>query len=101
VAEIVAETLETMQGDLYRRALEFRQAHSHPVDDYAEFQRLLAGDGGFVYAHWNGKAESEARIKEETKATIRCIPLDAPQEPGKCILTGEPSTQRVVFAQAY
>jgi prolyl-tRNA synthetase len=101
VAEVAAEILDTAQRELYQRALDFRAAHSHVVDDYAEFKRILDGDGGFVYAHWNGKPETEARIKEETKATIRCIPMDGKPEPGKCILTGEPSSQRVIFAQAY
>jgi prolyl-tRNA synthetase len=99
--ELAAQILETQQGELYQRALDFREAHSHRVDDYAEFKRIVEGEGGFVYAHWNGKPESEARIKEETKATIRCIPLDGAPEKGKCILTGEPSAQRVIFAQAY
>jgi prolyl-tRNA synthetase len=101
VGEMAAQILDAMQGELYQRAADFREAHSHRVDDYAEFKRILEGEGGFVYAHWNGKPESEARIKEETKATIRCIPLDAPAEAGKCILTGEPSARRVIFAQAY
>jgi prolyl-tRNA synthetase len=101
VGELAAQILETQQGELYQRALDFREAHSHRVDDYAEFKRIVEGEGGFVYAHWNGKPESEARIKEETKATIRCIPLDGAPEKGKCILTGEPSAQRVIFAQAY
>lgn len=101
VGELAAQILETQQGELYQRALDFREAHSHRVDDYAEFKRIVEGEGGFVYAHWNGKPESEARIKEETKATIRCIPLDGAPEQGKCILTGEPSAQRVIFAQAY
>ncbi|HKI97161.1 MAG TPA: proline--tRNA ligase [bacterium] len=101
VGELAAEVLDTMQADLYQRAVDFRTAHSHTVDDYAEFKRIIEGEGGFVYAHWNGKAETEAKIKEETKATIRCIPLDGVQEQGKCIVTGEPSTRRVIFAQAY
>ena len=101
VGEIVAEILEAMQGELYQRALEFRKANSHVVDDYAEFKQRLENEGGFIYAHWNGSTEVEARIKEETKATIRCIPLDAPAEAGKCILTGEPSNRRVIFAQSY
>ena len=99
--ELAAEILDAMQAELYQRAVDFREAHSYRVDDYAEFKRILEGEGGFVYAHWNGKPETEARIKEETKATIRCIPLNGKPEPGKCILTGEPSSQRVIFAQAY
>ncbi len=93
--------LETMQGDLYDKALAFRREHTHEVDSYDEFKAALNDGGGFVMAHWNGSAEVEAKIKEETKATIRLIPQDGEAEPGKCILTGEPSERRVVFAQAY
>ena len=70
------------------------------TDTYEDFKKALA-KGGFVYAHWDGTAATEEKIKEETKATIRCIPLDAKPEAGKCILTGNPSAQRVVFAMAY
>jgi prolyl-tRNA synthetase len=101
VGVIAAEVLETMQGELYQRALDFREANTHPVDDYAEFKRIIADEGGFVLAHWNGSGAVEAQIKEETKATVRCIPLDGAAEPGKCIVTGEPSERRVIFAQAY
>ena len=101
MAELVAQTLDAMQTELYQRALDFRRSHSHEVDDYAEFKRIFANEGGFVYAHWNGSREVEARIKEETKATLRCIPMDGAGTPGKCILTGEPSPRRVIFAQAY
>ena len=101
VAELVAQTLDAMQAELYQRALDFRRSHSHEVDDYAEFKRIFANEGGFVYAHWNGSGAVEARIKEETKATLRCIPMDGAGTPGKCILTGEPSARRVIFAQAY
>jgi prolyl-tRNA synthetase len=101
VGEIAAEILDTMQGELFQRAVEFREANTHRVDDYAEFRRILEGDGGFVLAHWDGTAETEAKIKGETKATIRCIPLDGEPEPGKCIVSGKPSPGRVLFAQAY
>jgi prolyl-tRNA synthetase len=101
VGEIAAEILDTMQGELFQRAVEFREANTHRVDDYAEFRRILEGDGGFVLAHWDGTAETEAKIKEETKATIRCIPLDGEPEQGKCIVSGKPSPGRVLFAQAY
>ncbi len=93
--------LETMQGDLYDKALAFRREHTHEVNSYDEFKAALNNGGGFLMAHWNGSAEVEAKIKEETKATIRLIPQDGETEPGKCILTGEPSERRVVFAQAY
>ena len=101
VGEVAAEILEAMQRELYEQALAFRAEHSHEVDDYEAFKRVMAEQGGFVYAHWNGSGEVEARIKEETKATIRCIPFDGKAEPGKCMVTGEPSPRRVVFAQAY
>jgi prolyl-tRNA synthetase len=85
---------------MYNKALDFRDSNIHKVDTYEDF-KLALDKGGFVYAHWDGSSETETRIKEETKATIRCIPLDNPLEDGKCILTGNPSTQRVMFARAY
>jgi prolyl-tRNA synthetase len=97
----VAALLEEIQRSLFERALAFRGAHSHRVDDYAEFRRLLDDKGGFLYAPWDGTAETEARIKEETKATIRVIPFDHPDEPGRCMITGAPSPRRVVWARAY
>jgi prolyl-tRNA synthetase len=71
------------------------------VESYEEFRKVLDDKGGFISAHWDGTAESETAIKEETKATIRCIPLDAVEEPGKCIYSGNPSARRVLFARAY
>ncbi len=97
----VAPLLEEIQTSLYNRALKVREESSHYADDYARFKEIIANEGGFVYAHWDGTAETEAKIKEETKATIRCIPLDAPEEDGVCIYSGKPSKQRVIFAQAY
>jgi len=98
--------LDTMQKDLFNRARAFREENTHVVDDYGKFKEIMAAkEGGFIMAHWNGSGEVEQKIKEETKATIRCIPLNGAAgektEAGKCILTGEPSKQRVVFAQAY
>ncbi|MDX2063618.1 MAG: proline--tRNA ligase [Bacteroidia bacterium] len=93
--------LEEVQASLYQLALARTQANTHRVDDYAEFQRLLDGPGGFLLAHWDGTPETEALIKEETKATIRCIPLNAPAEAGTCIRSGKPSHRRVLFARAY
>jgi prolyl-tRNA synthetase len=101
VAAFVENLLEQMQSDLFNRALKFRDDHTSYADDYKSFNTLLDEKGGFVYAHWDGTTETELRIKEETKATIRCIPLDANQESGKCILTGQPSKMRVPFARAY
>lgn len=97
----IEHLLEAIQDNLYQKALAFRETKTFKADTWEEFNRLLDEEGGFIYAHWDGSPETEQRIKEETKATIRCIPLDNPAEEGKCILTGNPSTQRVVFARAY
>jgi prolyl-tRNA synthetase len=96
-----AEILEEIQGELFRRARDFRDANSHRVEDYDTFKASLEAQGGFYYAHWDGTAETEAKVKEETKATIRCIPFDAPEETGRCMVTGRPSARRVVWARAY
>lgn len=101
VDNYVIELLDTIQANIFQKALDFRTANTTKVDSYEEFKRVLDEKGGFVLAHWDGTSETEQRIKDETKATIRCIPLDNPLEDGKCILTGNPSTQRVVFARAY
>ncbi len=101
LADRIAPLLDDIQTSLYNRALKVREDNSHRVDDYERFKEIIAGEGGFVYAHWDGTAETEAKIKEETKATIRCIPLDAPEEDGVCIYSGKPSKRRVIFAQAY
>jgi prolyl-tRNA synthetase len=93
--------LEDIQQNLYNRACRFREANTTTVDTWDEFERVLDEKAGFVSAHWDGTAETEEAIKERTKATIRCIPLHNPQEEGKCILTGKPSLQRVLFARAY
>jgi prolyl-tRNA synthetase len=96
----IAALLEEIQSSLFRKALERREAMSHYVNTWDEFEAAL-DKGGFVYAHWDGTSETEEKIKEKTKATIRCIPLNNKQEAGKCILTGAPSKERVVFARAY
>lgn len=101
LAARIENLLEEIQQNIYQKALKFRDENITLVDNYEEFKRLLDEKGGFLSAHWDGTSETEQRIKEETKATIRCIPLDNPQEEGKCILTGKPSTQRVLFARAY
>jgi len=93
--------LEEMQQSLLDRALEYQEAQTVSIDDYASFKSHLNDNGGFVLAHWDGTAETEERIQEETKATIRCIPLDAPEEEGICIYSGKPSKRRVLFAKAY
>ncbi|HPH83215.1 MAG TPA: proline--tRNA ligase [Flavobacteriales bacterium] len=97
----IVHLLEQIQENLYTRALDFRTEKTHTADNWDEFVELLDGPGGFIYAHWDGTSETENKIKEMTKATIRCIPLNNKQETGKCILTGNPSTQRVIFARAY
>ncbi len=93
--------LEDIQRSIYQKALAFREASTTRVDDYQTFKELLDGKGGFLAAHWDGTPETEEKIKEETKATIRCIPLDAPEEAGQCMYTGKPSSRRVIFARAY
>jgi prolyl-tRNA synthetase len=93
--------LEEIQGAMFERALAFREANSHRVDDYEEFKRRLDETGGFLYAPWDGSPETEARVKEETKATIRVIPFDLADEPGRCMVSGAPSPRRVVWARAY
>jgi prolyl-tRNA synthetase len=97
----IENLLEEIQKNLYQRALNFRNNNIHKVDNYDEFKLILEEKGGFIAAHWDGTSETEQRIKDETKATIRCIPLNNPLEEGKCILTGKPSKQRVLFAKAY
>ncbi len=97
----VIHLLDAIQDNLYQKALSFQENNTHYADSWEEFCSLIGGKGGFVMAHWDGTAETEQRIKEETKATIRCIPLDARPDPGKCIFSGRPSERRVVFAQAY
>ena len=97
----ITTLLEEIQQNLYDRALAFRQERITSVDDFDTFQKVLDDKGGFVSAHWDGTAETEERIKELTKATIRCIPLDNPREEGRCVLTGKPSHERVLFARAY
>lgn len=93
--------LDEIQESIYNKALKFRQENTKEVDTYEEFKRVLDETPGFISAHWDGTAETEKRIKEETKATIRCIPLDSKDEAGQCILTGKPSQRRVLFARAY
>lgn len=97
----VAETLEEIQRNLFERAEKRRNEHTTSVDSYDEFKDVLEEKGGFILAHWDGTEETEARIKDETKATIRCIPSDLGQDEGTDMITGKPSEQRVLFAQAY
>jgi prolyl-tRNA synthetase len=97
----IAGLLDDIQQNMFDKAKAFRDANITKVDDFETFQKLLDEKPGFLLAHWDGTAETEDKIKELTKATIRCIPLDNPQEEGKCILTGKPSKERVLFARAY
>ncbi|MCB0401832.1 MAG: proline--tRNA ligase [Flavobacteriales bacterium] len=101
LANKVEHLLENIQKNLYQKALDFRDEMTQQVDSWDEFKDVLENKGGFILAHWDGTAETEEKIKQETKATIRCIPLNNKQEAGKCVYTGNPSTQRVIFAKAY
>ena len=102
LGETIRRLLDDVQSALYNRALEFRESRTFTVDDYDTFQSRLDGpEPGFLWCHWCGRAECEDRVKTETKATIRCIPLDSVPEAGTCIRCGEPSSERVVFARAY
>ncbi len=101
IAVHIKNLLEEIQQGIYNKAFQFRKENSYEVDDYEEFKDIIKNKGGFILAHWDGSTETELKIKNETKATIRCIPLDAVEEEGKCILTGKPSKRRVLFAKNY
>jgi len=101
LAEKIPALLADIQSNMYNRALQFRTENTTKVDNWDEFVKILDEKPGFVSAHWDGTGETEEKIKEMTKATIRCIPLNNEMEEGKCILTGKPSAQRVLFARAY
>jgi prolyl-tRNA synthetase len=100
IADKVAHLLEAIQDNLYQKALAMREAGTRAVDSYDEF-KVAIEEGGFILAHWDGTPETEERIKNETKATIRCIPLDGDAVPGSCMVSGKPSARRVIFARAY
>ncbi|HZV06885.1 MAG TPA: proline--tRNA ligase [Gemmataceae bacterium] len=97
----IGEMLQAMQSALFDRARKFRDENMHEVNSYDEFKKMIEEPGGFLLAHWDGTRETEDRIAAETKATIRCIPFDRKKEAGKCMVTGQPSEGRVVFAKAY
>lgn len=99
--EKIQTLLDEIQRNIYQKALNFREENTHYVDSYEEFKAVLQEKGGFIYAHWDGTVETEEKIKEETKATIRCIPLNQKKEEGKCMVSGRPSDGRVLFAIAY
>ena len=101
IEEYVAQLLENIQQNIYKKALDFRNSKITKVHSYDEFKELLETKTGFFLCHWDGTSETEERIKAETKATIRCIPFDSPEEEGKCMVTGKPSHRRVLIAKAY
>ncbi|MEZ4797429.1 MAG: proline--tRNA ligase [Flavobacteriaceae bacterium] len=101
VVEKVESLMTVIQNELHQKALNFRDNHITEVNSFEEFKEVLENKTGFISAHWDGTTETEEKIKELTKATIRCIPLDNKLENGKCVLTGNPSKQRVLFAKAY
>jgi prolyl-tRNA synthetase len=101
LVERISGLLEEIQSHIYEKALNFRTSHTKKVDDYETFKKELDENPGFILAHWDGTPETEEKIKNETKATIRCIPLEGEPEEGTCMVTGKPSSQRVVFARAY
>ena len=101
VNEHILKLLDDIQTNIYNKALIFRKENTFYVDQWDEFLKILDNQGGFIMAHWDGTAETEEKIKEESKATIRCIPFDNPDEDGKCIYSGKPSKRRVLFARSY
>ncbi|MEI7675499.1 MAG: proline--tRNA ligase [Bacteroidales bacterium] len=100
IEQYIKDLLDEIQQNIFQKALDFREATTKKVDSYEEF-KLKIEEGGFILAHWDGTPETEELIKEETKATIRCIPLEGDKTPGMCMVTGKPSSQRVLFARAY
>lgn len=101
VEDRIIALLDDIQENLFKKAFDFREKLTTNADTWDEFVKLLDEKGGFIAAHWDGTSETEQRIKDETKATIRLIPIEADNEPGKCILTGKPSSKRVIFARSY
>jgi prolyl-tRNA synthetase len=101
VYEHIPALLDKIQQNIYNKALNFRKENTFYVDSWEEFLKVLDNQGGFIMAHWDGTVETEEKIKEETKATIRCIPFDSPEEKGKCVYSGKPSNRRVLFARSY
>ena len=100
IENYIAELLKDIQATIFKKAVDFRASVTREVNSYDEF-KVEIEKGGFLMCHWDGTPETEEKIKEETKATIRCIPLDGDKTPGTCMVTGKPSAQRVVFARAY
>jgi prolyl-tRNA synthetase len=101
VEDLIENLLVEIQNSIFQKSLDFRAEKTTKVDSYDEFKELLETKTGFFLAHWDGTDETEEKIKNETKATIRCIPFDNEQEEGVCMVTGKPSRERVVFAKSY
>ena len=101
VVVFIENLLEEIQENLFTKAIDFRKEHTTEVSTFEEFKEAIENKGGFVSAHWDGTIDTEDKIKELTKATIRCLPNDAQEEAGTCVFTGNPSLKRVLFAKAY
>jgi prolyl-tRNA synthetase len=101
IKDHVVKLLDDIQTNIYNKALKFRKENTFYIDTWADFLNIINNQGGFIMAHWDGTVETEEKIKEETKATIRCIPFDSPEEEGKCVYSGKPSKRRVLFAISY
>jgi len=101
VVEYIPQLLNDIQDNILKKAILFKEENTFYIDSWDEFNKILDDKGGFIMAHWDGTAETEMKIKDETKATIRCIPFDSPEEEGKCIYSGKPSKRRVLFARSY
>jgi prolyl-tRNA synthetase len=101
IADKISGLLEEIQHGIYQKAFDFRKENTTEVNSWEEFKQILDQKGGFLSAHWDGTPETEEKIKELTKATIRCIPLDQVPEQGTCVYSGKPSSGRVLFAKAY
>jgi prolyl-tRNA synthetase len=101
VTAYITKLLDNIQENIFKKALKFRTENTFNVDKWSDFLEIIDNQGGFIMAHWDGTSETEEKIKEETKATIRCIPFEAEEEEGKCIYSGKPSKRRVLFARSY
>ena len=99
--KVIENMLVDIQNNLFEKAKKFRDKNTKTANSYEEFKKIIKNDNGFVYAHWDGSEETEEKIKNDTKATIRCIPIDNNGERGKCIVTGKDSERMVVFGKAY
>ena len=100
ITEYLVDMLDKIQANIFKKAFDFRATNTYEVNSWEEFCVKIE-EGGFLLAHWDGTSETEDKIKDETKATIRCLPFDVADEPGVCVFTGKPSERRVIFARAY